>query len=85
MADSQVFKPLFFTRLKKFLLGHYRKRTDARTEQLSVMIVVVIMRPFPDIRWRYHVNAEYGKQHIGYRRLTKYRMMLVIMKYDKYS
>ena len=48
------------------------------------MVVMVIMRPFPDIRWRDHIYTKDGEHNISYRRVPQYSMVLIIVENDKY-
>jgi hypothetical protein len=83
MSDSQVQKLFIFRRLHKFLAGHNGEGPYARTIQLCIIVVVVVMRTFPNTWRRNHVNTKQRKYHIGQRRVSQYGMMLIVMKYNK--
>ena len=47
------------------------------------MVVVMIMRPLPDIGRSDHIHTENREDGIGDRRLSQYSVVLVIVENDK--
>ena len=65
MTYSEIGKFLKTTHLHIFFPGNNRIRTYACTEQFGIVVVMMIVRSFPDAGRRQHVNTKNGHDYFS--------------------
>ena len=83
MAHEEVFYPPGLGTLQEMFLGHDGERTDMRTLQLGIVIVMMVMRAAPDAAGAQDQDAEDMHQTFRQPGLGQNRVMLLVVIDDK--
>ena len=79
MSHGKILPTLTFCGSQEFLLGKNGVRTYARAEKFGVVVVMVIVRAFPDARRCEHVQSEGRKNDPCREGFIQDRMMRIIV------
>ena len=85
MAHGEVCQPFGPGCFQELLSGVDRVGSDAGTEQFGVVVVVIIVRAFPDARGGEDVQPKQGEDDVRRDRLAEDGVVLVVVVDDEHS